>query len=223
MKDYHKTTFRRLILSTFPHQLAEQIYSPEMDNTVYYEAMDKVREENRNNPECGKSSYEHDVILSFFPERARELGYRNMHISIEIKTTASDLYCDRKMQQYLGATDFFFLSVPHELIRDGIKKIRQFQSNIPFVGLIDATNGKIVVMPSPQDGRKDKDRQDRLLACIYSTKKRSDKPEAAYLLHATEIGVSPPLTFVSMGGMQVNKEYSSIVAGLTRNVEMKTQ
>ena len=121
-----------------------------MDNTVYYEAMNKVREENRNNQECGKSNNEHDVILSFFPERARELGYRNMHISIEIKTTASDLYGDRKMQQYLGATDFFFISVPHELIRDGIKKIRQFESNISFS--VSLTQPSTIQMNSSQRG-----------------------------------------------------------------------
>ncbi len=208
----HKKVFKTVAAGQFPAQLAETLYPTDGEsNTVYDEFMDLVREKNYDHPELEKEYFEHDGILSLFPQRGRERGFRNIHVSFEIKTHYDDLAKDSKMDQYLASTDFFFIVVPSDLLTAAVRKIRTFGARMPYVGLVDATTGNIVVMPAMQEGLKDQARQDRILSKIYQTKRRVDRPEACYQLRSIELGTNKRPEFVPLAGMNVNKEYLKLV------------
>ena len=116
------------------------------------------------------------------------------------------------MVYYLGTTDLFFLVVPYGLIPDAIRKIRSFGERIPYFGLVEATSGEIVIMPAMQDAIKDKDRESRVLAKIYLTKRRVERPEACYLVRSLELGTHRRPEFVSLAGMNVNRDYFKVVS-----------
>ena len=210
----HKKTFKALVGSLFPVQLAEMTYptDPNGKNTVYIEPMDNVREPNVIFQEIEKDYMELDGVFTLFPSQERQHGHRVLNVAIEIKTNLKDLKKDHKMVYYLGTTDLFFLVVPYGLIPDAIRKIRSFGERIPYFGLVEATSGEIVIMPAMQDAIKDKDRESRVLAKIYLTKRRVERPEACYLVRSLELGTHRRPEFVSLAGMNVNRDYFKVVS-----------
>lgn len=63
-------------------------------------------------------------------------------IGLEIKSSKSDLWNDNKLFDYIGYTNYFFLVVPDNLVEDALQKAITTK-----IGVINATNGKIVRMP----------------------------------------------------------------------------
>ncbi|MBQ3812341.1 MAG: hypothetical protein II841_02110 [Bacteroidales bacterium] len=181
MIEGHAKVFKQIVLGQFPQQFVNRVYSRESkSNRIYLEAMDQVREyviPTKSNP---RACFWHDGILMFFPDQKRE-DYRIITVSIEIKTNLENLKSDEKIDQYLGATNYFFLAVPHHLVEAAQKKILSPFEKRPYKGVIDATSGKIIVMPKCQE--LDRERHIRLSSSMFLTKRRIDEPRPEYQIH----------------------------------------
>ena len=150
----HKKLFQMLVLGDFAHQLASQIYPYEENrNVINYQAMDEVTDPGTDfDPSDITTKCRHDAILSFFPEygrTARPLD-KNLgeswftHVSIEFKNSLSDLLKNgSRMVQYLGATDYFFLGVPKNLLPDAVQLLQRkpLSDHADQIGLVDLTKG----------------------------------------------------------------------------------
>ena len=160
-----------LVLGEFAHQFASQIYPYEEDrNVINYEAMDEVTDPGTDfDRDEITAKCRHDAIISLFPEHGRKerpmdknLGESWFtHVSVEIKNSLEDLTKNGpKMVQYLGATDYFFLGVPKDLLPAAVQLLQRkpLAAHVDQIGLIDLTKGRIVIMPSRQK-EKDKLRQ----------------------------------------------------------------
>ena len=125
--------------------------------TVRYETGEKTR--------LGLDKQEHnrfDAVFFIQP------GYRALNqnqcftVGIELKNSKADLVADKKMNKYIGWTDFFFIGVPADLTEDAIKKaeevsLQAFGENPALgkdslgksmVGVFDVENGFIYKMPA---------------------------------------------------------------------------
>lgn len=202
----HDDIFNMLVLGDFPRNYARATYElVGQQNTIYFEAMDRVRESNTD-VAIDKDYFEHDAIISFFPERARETSYYISNVAIEIKTNLRNLQEDEKMPQYIGPADAFFLAVPSPLLKHAIKKILSFKPQANRIGLIEALSGDIVIMPQQKEDWIDIERRDRLLGHIYMMKKRVETPKPEHKIMATRLGLDRP-RFVQHKGLQVNSNY----------------
>ena len=187
MNEGHAKVFKQLVLGEFPQQFVNKVYIRESrSNRIYLEAMDQVREYVTPTEKNTRTCFWHDGIFMFFPDQKRE-DFRIITVSVEIKTNLSDLKSDKKIDQYLGATNYFFLAVPHHLVDAAKKKILSPIETRPYKGIIDATIGKIVVMPKCQV--LDRERHIRLSSSMFLTKRRIDEPRSEYQIH--QLCVSP--------------------------------
>lgn len=183
----HTQVFKQLVLGTFPLDFVNEVYSREdKSNRIYLEAMDQVREYVTPTETNTRVCFWHDGILVFFPDQKRE-DYRIVTVSIEIKTNIYDLERDTKIDQYLGATNYFFIAVPHSLVDAAKRKILNPTETRPFKGVIDATSGKIIVMPECQ--ALSKERHIRLSSSMFLTKRRIDEPRPERQIR--ELTISP--------------------------------
>ena len=219
----HKKLFHELVLGDFPHQFASQIYPFEENrNIINYEAMDEITDPGEGfKPDDLKIKCRHDAILSFFPEYGRKERPLDKafgeswftHVSVEFKCGRGDLMKNgHKMAQYLGATDYFFLGVPKNLLPDAIKLLQEtpLKEHIEQIGLIDLSSGQIVLMPVRQ---KEKDKMRQALICqrIYEQHKRYCNPDAVYMVRATLTEPKDALQLQEIGPFAVNKRYCSLV------------
>ena len=187
MIEGHTKVFQQLVLGRFPQQFINRVYTREpKSNRIYLEAMDQVREYVTPTEKNTRVCFWHDGILMFFPDQRRE-DYRIITVSVEIKTNLTNLTSDTKIDQYLGATNYFFLAVPHHLVEAAKKKILTPIEKRPYKGVIDATLGRIVIMPQCQD--YDRERHIRLSSSMFLTKRRIDQPRPEYQIH--QLTVSP--------------------------------
>lgn len=219
----HKKLFQMLVLGDFAHQLASQIYPYEENrNVINYQAMDEVTDPGTDfDPSDITTKCRHDAILSFFPEygrTARPLD-KNLgeswftHVSIEFKNSLSDLLKNgSRMVQYLGATDYFFLGVPKNLLPDAVQLLQRkpLSDHADQIGLVDLTKGQIVIMPCRQK-EKDKLRQALICQRIYEQHKRYCNPDALYTVRATLTDPKDRLRLQEIGPFAVNKRYGSLV------------
>ena len=187
MNEGHANVFKQLVLGKFPQQFVNKVYTRESkSNRIYLEAMDQVREYVTPTEKNTRACFWHDGILMFFPDQKRE-DFRIVTVSVEIKTNLSDLKRDTKIDQYLGATNYFFIAVPHHLVEDAKRKILSPTETRHYKGVIDATLGKIIVMPECQV--LDRERHIRLSSSMFLTKRRIDEPRPEYQIH--QLMVSP--------------------------------
>ncbi len=209
----HDDIFNMLVLGDFPRNYARATYDlVGQQNTIYFEAMDRVRESNTDK-DIEKDYFEHDAIISFFPERARETSYHISNVAIEIKTNKGNLQEDEKMTQYIGPADAFFLAVPSPLLKHAIRKILCYKSLANRIGVIEALSGDIVIMPQRNDRWVDIERRDRILGHIYMMKKRVETPKPEHKIMATRLGLDRP-RFVDYKGLQVNNNYLDYVQSI---------
>ena len=202
--------FNMIVLGDFPRNYARANYSlVGQQNTIYFQAMDRVREPNVDTS-IGKQYFEHDAIISFFPERARETSCQISNVSVEIKVKIEDLLGDHKMLQYIGPTDAFFIAVPPNLLRDAVLKIKSFKSMSSSVGLIEALSGDIVIMPQQNKAWVNIERRDRLLSHLYLMKKRVETPKPEHKIMAIRLGLDRP-RFIAYKGLQINRSYIDYV------------
>lgn len=181
MIEGHAQVFKQLVLGLFPQQFVNRVYSREpKSNRIYLEAMDQVREYVTPTESNSRTCFWHDGILMFFPDQKRE-DFRIITVSIEIKTNLSNLKRDTKIDQYLGATNYFFIAVPHHLVEAAKKKIAYPIEKKSYKGVIDASLGKIIVMPECQT--LDRERHIRLSSSMFLTKRRIDEPRPEYQIH----------------------------------------
>ena len=64
-------------------------------------------------------------------------------VGVELKNSKSDLMNDKKMENYLGYTDFFFIGVPSDLGKDALQR----SGENPYIGVFDLENGLILKLP----------------------------------------------------------------------------
>lgn len=219
----HKKLFQMLVLGEFAHQFASQIYPYEEDrNVINFEAMDEVTDPGTDfDQDEITTKCRHDAIISFFPEHGRKerpldknLGESWFtHVSVEIKNSLEDLTKNGpKMVQYLGATDYFFLGVPKNLLPAAVQLLQRkpLAGHVDQIGLIDLTKGRIVIMPSRQ---KEKDKLRQALVCqrIYEQHKRYSNPEAAYTVRATLTDPKDKPRLQEIGPFAVCKPYGRLV------------
>lgn len=182
MLENQKRIFRDIVLGTFPQNFIDRVYEREPEhNRIFYQAMEEVTEYTVPTPENPRTYFRHDGIISFFPQKERE-DFRQFNISIEIKSSLEELLSDNKIDQYLGSTDYFFLAVPNELVGRTKEKIKHSPETAPWKGIIDATTGRIVIMPKQQKPFS-RDRLIRLAASMFLTKRRVQDPEPAFQIH----------------------------------------
>lgn len=62
-------------------------------------------------------------------------GEEILTVGIEIKVSKSDLMNDKKLKEYLGYTNFFFVAVPAELVEDAKQKIGEDKDSIGIIGI----------------------------------------------------------------------------------------
>lgn len=209
----HDDIFNMLVLGDFPRNYARATYElVGQQNTIYFEAMDRVRESNTDKG-IEKDYFEHDAFISFFPERARDSSCQISNVAIEIKTNKGNLQDDEKMTQYIGPADAFFLAVPSHLLAHAIWKILSFRSQTNRIGLIEALSGDIVIMPRRDEEWIDIERRDRILGHIYMMKKRVETPKPEHKIMATRLGLDRP-RFVDYKGLQVNNNYLDYVQSI---------
>ena len=219
----HTKSFAQLTLGNFPHQFASYLYPVENGrNVINYEAMDEVTDPGPDfNPKDIKTRFKHDVIFTFFPEPERtqrpqesEKGTSwTTHVSIEIKATRWDLLTNGfKISHYMGATDFLFLAVPKALLPDAVDLLQRkpLVQDLKYIGIIDITDGQIVVMPGRQQD-KDQLRQAMICRRIYEQNKRVYKPEAVYLVHTTLTEPKDKPKLLKIGPFHVNRQYADLV------------
>ena len=219
----HTKSFAQLALGNFPHQFASYIYPVENGrNIINYEVMDEVTDPGPDfDPKNIRTKFVHDAIFTFFPEpgrtqrpQEREKGTSWMtHSGIEIKTTRRDLLKNGcNISHYLGATDYHFLAVPKTLLPDAVRLLQQqpLAQNLEHIGLVDITDGQIVIMP---DRQKDKDQLRQAMICrrIYEQPKRVYKPEAVYLVHTTLTESKDKPRLQEIGPFLANKRYADLV------------
>lgn len=60
-------------------------------------------------------------------------------VGIEIKSDRGDLSKDRKIQNYIGYTDYLYLAVTPDLLERALVKVQ----NMPAYGVMDITTGRI--------------------------------------------------------------------------------
>ncbi len=166
--------FKSLVEGMAPSIIAENIFPKQLiDDPFCFEAMNHVREQNISHPENNNTVFEHDAVFCFYRWRSYmpDYPFEQTTLSIEIKTTLGDLVKDKKVNQYLGATPWMAFAVPEELIPAAICKIQEDPLTMPFKGLVNATTGEIVIMPTAQ---KDyvRERCTRLHGQMHASKKR---------------------------------------------------
>ncbi len=213
-----KMIFKQLVLGDFPQRFINNIYSGSLEQDIYVVAMDEMREPNKNynltknNNGKIKTCFCHDAIMSFIPGRSMyECHNRNHHISIEIKREKRDIIRDDKIQQYLGAVDYCFIAVPEGLLWEGVNKIRSFSKtgNDKYIGLINASNGDIVIMPQIQKEIQIEERRNALLARMHAQSKWLDNPAEVYCPHKHVTGGKPD-SFIERGGVSINVKYKKL-------------
>lgn len=105
--------------------------------TVRYETGERTR--------LGLKKFDHYRFDSvFFVEPGyRALDQRQCYtIGIELKQSKADLMGDKKMEQYLGWTDLFYIGVPADLTEEAMQKA--IDVNKEYIGVIDVENGLVI-------------------------------------------------------------------------------
>lgn len=87
--------------------------------------------------------YRFDAIF-FVEPGMRALNQHQIYsVGMELKNSKEDLMHDKKMENYLGYTDFFFIGVPEELAQDALKRAEDDAQ----IGVVDIENGIIYKLP----------------------------------------------------------------------------
>ena len=91
--------------------------------------------------------YRFDAIFFVQPGN-RALNQKQCYtVGVELKNSKSDLMNDKKMENYLGYTDFFFIGVPSDLVDDALKR----SGDSLHIGVFDLENGLIVKLPKKNE------------------------------------------------------------------------
>ncbi len=81
-----------------------------------------------------------------------DTGIMRVSIIIEVKRLLKDLWWSGEQYlSYMGNSRLFFIAVPERLVGECICRVRRPQCVLGKIGVINADNGDIVVMPSVQD------------------------------------------------------------------------
>lgn len=115
---------------------------------IHYRIFEEVtvREYTGQTTKFGKENPEHfrfDCVFFVEPHQAA-LNQRQIYsVGVELKNSKGDLMGDKKIEHYLGYTDFFFIGVPSNLVDDAIARSESNER----IGVVDVETGKLLKMP----------------------------------------------------------------------------
>lgn len=207
----HKEAFCTIVSGTIPEKIAEQIYGEAAINTtIKFQCLDNIREYHPPRSLTEKAWLENDAVMVFIPSRESSSGGHHISkVSIEIKTELEDLLKDDKMELYVGATEYMFLAVPSMLILPAIKRLEYKAEYEGKIGLIDFSEGEIVIMPTVNRDF-DRVRSAQLMSSCFLTRKRFDQDDSIYQIHDLTLLGYTNQEFVLFDNRQVNTKYLSL-------------
>lgn len=211
-----KEIFKVLVKGAFPQNLAIQVMpEQQFGDMLCTQAMDLVREDNVSRAPEDKMYFEHDALFYqsvWRPEEKKDFLFVHVTTAVEIKASAADLLKDPKIDQYLGATQYFFIAVPEEILEEAVVKIREAPETMPYKGIVNVDTGEIVVMPQRQS-LVSRDRLLRLLGAMFMSKKRHPGHDTEGLYQQLPIGIStmPKPRWEIIDDMKVNVQYRETV------------
>lgn len=213
--DTQRPIFNQMVCGPLSANLAEILYPDRrLQDTIISNYAYKVKE-----PPHGmeKKDIEHDVILLMFrygikgkKGKLEEGIIEKDVISIEIKTTASDVK-KSSVEKYLGATRMFFVAAPVSLLPVIINKYYVLsRKNSHIIGLIDSDTGQVVVRPQFQI--RNMVRQDHLLAHCYTSVHRIPMNSDTRLFSPHQVSCLPEktVTWIDIDGLKVNWDYKDL-------------
>ena len=91
--------------------------------------------------------YRFDAIF-FIQPGLRALNQHQCYtVGVELKNSKSDLMGDKKIEEYIGYTDFFFIGVPENLIEEALERA----DGNSKIGVYDIESGLIIKLPKRID------------------------------------------------------------------------
>lgn len=136
---------------TFVANLTHEVYPWSVkipENYINYRIFEEVtiREyngrKNRWGDEC-PDHYRFDCVF-FIEPGYRALNKRQVYtVGVELKNSKADLLGDRKMDHYIGYTDFFFIGVPSALVPEAVNRAKKDEK----IGVFSVEDGKIYLLP----------------------------------------------------------------------------
>lgn len=199
--------FIKLVMGPFCGHLINVLYSKRVLNErMYREGCYNVRENAlTTRPHDGDIQFDGIICLNQFSDKS---GKKNVHyrktVGIEIKTSVNDIL-ESSIDKYLGATPYFFVASPKELLPTVIFRYRHHPLR-QFIGIVDTDNSYVVVMPKQQD--YDRHRLNNILAhCYTSVHRYSAYNDTEPFSKAMVTQFPEKSVFVDINGLCVNAQY----------------
>lgn len=135
-------------LTQLVYNWAEKIPSENYNYKTFFEVT--VREDTGEKTRKHLDKKEHfrlDAVMFVEP------GYASLNqgscytVGLELKNSKEDLLNDKKMEHYIGYTDFFFIGVPQHLTDEALERA----GDSLLIGVVDIENGVIVKLPKRID------------------------------------------------------------------------
>lgn len=199
--------FENLIFGPLCGHLMNILYSLRTETRhLYREGCYNVMETNQTT-KAENRDIQFDAIICLSEFEGGQ-GKKNVHfrkaVAIEIKTSERDIY-GSTIDKYLGATPYFFIAVPRSLLEAVIDRYCNHR-DMKFIGLIDADNGQIVVMPQQQE--YDKLRMFNILGHCYTSIHRYSAYNNIEPYAKARVTQFPrENVFVEIRGLRVNQLY----------------
>ena len=198
--------FRNLMFSALCGHLVNTLYKPKEGELFFREGSYNVSE-SFHTTKPGDSDIQFDGIICLSQYKVVN-GKGKVHfrktIGIEIKTTPHDVE-RTSIDKYLGAMPFFFVAAPRELLPCVIFRYK-FHPLRKYFGLIDTDSGNIVIMPMEQIFEHNR-LYNVLAHCYTSVHRYSVYNDTEPFQKARMTQFPEKIDFVSINGLQVNKEY----------------
>ena len=193
------------MFSSLCGHLCNILYRKKDDNLYFREACFHVTESSLTTKSGDNIQYDGVLCLSIYNSHG---DGGNVHypktIAIEVKTTARDIK-ESSIDKYLGSTHYFFLTSPRGLLPYIIMRYR-YHPGRRYIGLIDADDGNIVIMPQEQSF--DRGRLHNVLAHCYLSVHRYSMYNDTEPFQKARVSLFPEMIeFVNINGLQVNQEY----------------
>lgn len=197
-----------MILGSFCAHLIDQLYPGRSRNDkMFREGCYNVTETSLTTKEDdGDIQFDCIFCLSMYKEKdGKGKVYYRKTVAVEIKTTAGDI-CQSSVDKYLGATPYFFIAVPRDLLPTVIFQYRNHPKR-KFIGLIDSDLEQIVVMPEQMPYNIN--RQNNVLAhCYTSVHRYSIYNDIEPFAKASVTQFPEGAFFILVDGLNVNVKYS---------------
>ena len=135
-------------LTQLVYAWAEKISSEKYNYKTFFEVT--VREDTGEKTRKHLDKKDHfrlDAVIFVEPGNASLNQGSCYTVGLELKNSKGDLLNDRKMEHYIGYTDFFFIGVPQNLTDEALERAGD---NL-HIGVVDIENGVIIKMPKHID------------------------------------------------------------------------